>query len=536
MYTPKRARLMFPSPIRLLTKRMLQKRYNSCQVPALLTNCSLQASRQVTIENLSDEVLLNIFRYYLDASPRFWLWLVHICRKWRRIVFASKRALRLRLLCTHGTPILSLKALDCWPTLPIVVHHGGSLALNPPAPEDEDNIMAALNQSDRVSSISLTVTSSLLEKLSAIEKPFSQLEDLVLLSRDSIRQTLPSAFRWGTRLRCLHLTRVAFPALLHLLYASTNLVDLQLHEVINPWHFSPEALTDALSGTPRLRSLSLHLLTTANYIALDLPLPPPPEKRIALPVLTRLSFRGIAEYLEGLVAGIDAPRLGDIEVTLFNEFIFDPSVLSAFIDRTEMQRSQLRAEILSSERAISISITQPEASTRLELQVSCEPLARQFSCLAEICDGLSAFLLGVEHLHIGATQPPRGQDDSDDEEWAKLIYPFRGAKSVHVAGDHSTNIVCALRSPHRLQPALHRLYIAQPGPRHAPLREAVVSFMTSCRLSGHPIEVEYEQLCHISGLRGTGPFSQPAPNEILSDDILLNIFQHYLDASPRCWP
>ncbi|KAH9057855.1 hypothetical protein EDB87DRAFT_1628567 [Lactarius vividus] len=250
----------------------------------------------------------------------------------------------------------------------------------------------------------------------------------------------------------------------------------------------------------QLRSLSLHLLTTANYIALDLPLPPPPEKRIALPVLTRLKFRGIAEYLEGLVAGIDAPRLGDIEVTLSNEYISDPSVLSAFIDRTEMQRSHLRAEILSSERAISVSITQPEASTRLELQVSCEPLSQQFSCLAEICDGLSAFLRGVERLRIISTQPPRGQDDSDDEEWAQLIYPFRGATSVHVASEYSTNILHALRLSYKLLPALHKLYIAQPRPRRAHLREAVASFMTSRRLSGHSVAVE----CHISEMHGTG--------------------------------
>ena len=84
---------------------------------------------------------------------------MHICRKWRRIVFASQRALQLRLLFTHGTPVL--KTLDCWPTLSIVVQYGGSPALDPPAPEDEDDIMAALKQSDRVRSISLTVTSSL---------------------------------------------------------------------------------------------------------------------------------------------------------------------------------------------------------------------------------------------------------------------------------------------------------------------------------------------------------------------------------------
>ena len=134
----------------------------------------------------------------------------------------------------------------------------GISALDPPAPEDEDNIMAALKQSDRVSSISLTVTTSLLDKLYAIERPFSELEDLVLLSRDSVQLTLPSTFRWGPRLRRLHLTRIAFPALLQLLHSSRNLVDLQLHEVLNPWYFSPEALTNALSGMAQLQSLSLH--------------------------------------------------------------------------------------------------------------------------------------------------------------------------------------------------------------------------------------------------------------------------------------
>ncbi|KAH9010358.1 hypothetical protein EDB83DRAFT_2557225 [Lactarius deliciosus] len=139
--------------------------------------------RQVTIGELSDNVLLNIFRYYLDAFPQHWPRLVHICRRWRRIVFASQQALHLRIFCTHGTPVLK-----------IVVKYGGSVDLDPPAPEDEDNILAALKQSDRVSSISLTITKSLLEKLSAIERTFSELEDLVLLSQDGVQLTLPSAF------------------------------------------------------------------------------------------------------------------------------------------------------------------------------------------------------------------------------------------------------------------------------------------------------------------------------------------------------
>ncbi len=66
----------------------------------------------------------------------------------------------------------------------------------PPAPEDEDNIMVALEQSDHVYSIHLTISSSLLKKLSTISEPFLELEDLFLLSHleDNVQLTLPSAF------------------------------------------------------------------------------------------------------------------------------------------------------------------------------------------------------------------------------------------------------------------------------------------------------------------------------------------------------
>ena len=174
-----------------------------------------------------------MFRYFLDVSPRDWPRLVHTCRKWRRIALASQGALHLRLFCTHGTPVQ--KTLDCWPTLPIVVQYGGLIALGPPTPEDEDHIMAALKQSGRVISISLTITTSLLKKLFTIEGEFSELQDIVLHSQDGLPLTMPNAFRWGQRLRRLHSTGVTFPALLQLLSSSTNLIDLQLHEFFFPW-------------------------------------------------------------------------------------------------------------------------------------------------------------------------------------------------------------------------------------------------------------------------------------------------------------
>jgi hypothetical protein len=409
---------------------------------------------------------------------------------------ASSTAVCARDACT--------KTLDCWPTLPIVVQYGKLLAPCSPATEDEDNIVAALKQSDRVISISLTVTNSLLEKLPAIERPFLELEDLVLY-RDGGLLSLPSAFRWGLRLRTLHLTRVAILTLPQLLSHSTGLVDLQLHEILNLDFFPPDTFANALSRMTQLRSLSLHFLSFAiprNFL-------PQSDERVVLPALTCLKYRGISLYLDLFVARIDAPRLGNIDIRFFSEPEIDASQLARFINRIDMQKSHRRADILSSKHAISISLTQPEVPSRLELQISCNLLAQQLSHMARICNGLSASL-GVEHLCISVPRPTSGHDDDEREGWLDLTRPFRGTKWVYLAGEHSTNIVLAWQHsemrPHQREnvlPALYKLCTREPVPRHAPLQDAAVSFVHSRRLSCHIIAVEYERPL-VNDLRGTG--------------------------------
>ena len=448
-------------------------------------------------------MLLNIFRYCLYASPRFWPRLVHICRKWRHIVLASQRVLRLRLFCTHGTRVQ--KTLDCWPTLPIVVQYGGPPVPSLPTTEDEDSIMAALKQSDRVTSVSLIVTNSLLEKLSAVERPFSELEELVLRSRDSVPLTLPSAFRWGLRIRTLHLTRAAIPTLPQLLTPCTGLVDLQLRQIPKIGYFSPEALATALSKMTHLRLLSLHFLSFTfprNYRGL-----PQSGERAVLFSLTCFKYRGNSKYLDSLLARIDAPCLRDIDIRFFSQPKMVTFHLARFINRIETQKSHRQADILSSEHAISISFTQPKVPLRLELHISCNLLARQLSSMAQICIGLSSFLLSVEDLCISVTRTKSGQDDSDREEWLKLTRPFIGTKWVHIVGEHSINLVLALQHSQirgeTILPALCKFCIREPEPRYEPLRDAVASFIHSRRCLNHIIVLEYKGLW-INECHGTG--------------------------------
>ena len=217
------------------------------------------------------------------------------------------------------------------------------------------------------------------------------------------------------------------------------------------------------------------------------------------------------------MAKTDSPPLGesDIEIT-FNRPIFTDTVskVGKSINQIEIQKSYLRADILYSDRAISISFSQPLAGAqkRFELTVSCKPLVLQLSSMALICKSLSgsALLLGVEHLHLNAKRPPSsGQDDSERKDWLEIILTFRGTKWVHVAGDYSTNIVLALQPSNRRRktvfPALHKLCIQVPMQHHLPLRDAVLSaFMYSRQLSGSFIGVEYERLRVSDELRGTG--------------------------------
>ena len=456
----------------------------------------------MAIEMPSDDILLGIFRHYLDATPRSWPMLGWVCQRWRHIVFTSPLSLNLRLYCTYGTPII--KSLDCWPaSLPIVIQYGGFPNLDPPSPEDEENIIAALKQSSRPTTINLTVTKSLLENLSAISDPFSELEELVLLSKDNTQLALPSSFRWGARLRTLHLTRVAIPALPRLLSPLTGLVDLLLDKIPKVGYFPPEAFANALSGMTHLRTLSLHFLSSLprrEYILQ----PPPSEERVVLPSLTCLIYRGTSKYLDSLVARIDASHLEDIDITLFSQPTMDASQLGQFIERIEMQTSLSQADVEISGQAISICFSKPGSLSQLYLKISCKQLDWQLFSMSQICHHFSS-LFRVEDLGIYVTQCPTGLDDMNEERWLELIRRFDDANEFRVAGKLATDILCALgraKGEHptdtTVLPALRNLRIQEPMPLNGPLWNAAKLFITLRRLSGRPVEGYVSQfLCHI---------------------------------------
>jgi hypothetical protein len=138
---------------------------------------------------LPDNVLLDVF----DFGVSEWHTLVHVCQRWRYIIFASPRRLDLTILCTYGTPVR--KNLGCWPPFPIIVDYLTSGF----SPKYEDDFIAALEQPDRVRSVKLDVTNSLAMVASVMQEPFMALTALWLTSKDLNAPVLPDAFLGSSR-------------------------------------------------------------------------------------------------------------------------------------------------------------------------------------------------------------------------------------------------------------------------------------------------------------------------------------------------
>ena len=286
----------------------------------------------VTIDTLPDDVLLEIFDHHLcgvrqegyqyqsnQRAEEAWQSLVHVCHRWRSIVFESPRRLDLWLVCTGRTP--ARDKLDVWPTLPLIVEaiFSDSIRLG-----SMENVIAALKRTDRVCQINLSTIESLEMKifLAAMQQPFPELTHLHLRPNHET-VVLPDSFLGGSapRLEDLKLVAIPFPGLPKLLLSATHLTDLALVHIPHSGYFSRDAIATVLPTLTSLDSFDLEFISIRSCPD-RASRRPPPSTRPILPVLTHFVFKGASEYLEDLVARIDAPQLKNLFITFFNDFVF----------------------------------------------------------------------------------------------------------------------------------------------------------------------------------------------------------------------
>jgi hypothetical protein len=393
-----------------------------------------------TIGILANELLLEVFDWYRQISVEqwnnstvTWITLVHVCRRWRRVVFESPRRLDLWLLCTYGTPVR--RALDCWPPLPIVIKYWTDSEFRPPFPEDEDNVLAALEHPDRVREIQLAVTSAQLEKVAErMQVRFPALTSLFLWLDQGTTPALSTAFLAGCappRLRDISLVDVTFHGLSGLAFTN-DLVSLRLLEVPGAGYTAPGVVATCLSTLPHLRVLSIdsHIPPSESCCG------PTPMTCDSLP-----DFQDASE-LDSLMARIDAPLLSQVNITFFNQPMFDTPLffpgLSRFIGQTEVLLAKVADEesspVLNGLAAMVVPLVSdqpyPGAAGNAALGITCQR-AEQTCCQApllfnvenldfradyirhdlkedDVMDGDSVCWPPVEFLHSYSSSPPSG--------------------------------------------------------------------------------------------------------------------------------
>ena len=445
------------------------------------------------IDTLPDDVHLYVFDIYLAESSEVEAWhtLIHVCRRWRILVFGSPRRLNLRIACTNETPVREM--LDVWPALPIVISN---------SPTCIDNTKAALEHRDRVCQIDLLglLTWDLEDIFEALEEPFPALTVLKLHSTDATDPIFPLSDQYlggTTHLRSLSLTCIPIPELPNLLLSSADLVDLRLMEIPLSIFVPPDEMVAALSALTRLQVFHLEPEFDESHPSWENRRLPQP-RRTVLPSLIELRFEGAVDYLDDFMARIDAPLLDHLDIVFYgfdSIILFDTSQVLRFISHVPKFQAFDEAHIGIQPEGFKfwIEFLSTRASSGvLNLEILCVEPEKQFPCLAQFCRSPFFPLPTLESLYmVGGTYLRKlERDGMENARWREFLRPFTSVKNLYLSKNYVRCIATALeelgvKRATEVLPALENVVM-----ENVQLHGSVSQDLRILRqLSGHPIVI-----------------------------------------------
>jgi hypothetical protein len=452
------------------------------------------------IDVLPDDILLDIFDFYLNMKPPYlqkeveaWKSLVHVSRRWRSLVFQSPRHLNLRLFCTPKSP--AKDRLDVWPALPLIVECNVFSS----GTDRTDNIIAALRQGSRICEVKLHLEGwQLKQVLAPMQAPFPELTDLRLSTYDKTPPVIPDSFLDGSapRLQIFVLWGIPFPGLSNLLLSATHLVDLSLKNISESWCMSPEAMVASLSLLSSLEMLDLRFQPPKSRPDWQSRSPHPP-KRAILPIL-RFNFKGVAEFLELFATFIDAPQLKTLDITFLNNKIdFDCPRLAQFIGCAPKLRACDEAHVDFNDNTAGVNLRYRTSvhygCNDLQINISCTEPGRQLSSTQRVCKSHLHPLSTIEDLYIDYrySQLYWNDDAIENALWLQLLLPFTGVKKLYLSNEFGPGIAAALQElvggrTTEVLPSLQYMSVWFPSPLGR-FRENIGQFLTARRLSGRPV-------------------------------------------------
>ena len=390
--------------------------------------------------------------------------------------------------------------LDVWPPLPLIVSYydNGIGSVD----NEVDNIIAALECSDRVYRIDIEISNSFMNiLLGAMQQPFPELADLEIASfNNQFNETMavvPDSFLGGSapRLRRLLLNGIPFPGLPKLLLSTTHLVAFCLYNIPHSGYISPDEMIAALSTLTRLEYLTL-LFKSPRSCPDQASRRPPPKTRSVLRGLTEFEFKGVSEYLDDLVACIDAPQLNTLDITFFNDIEFDTPQLVRFISHTPKSKALERGFITFRNRAAIIGFSSQTSRRRLfEVKLLCGGLDWQVAAVEQVCTLCLPPLYMLENLyfHEDLYSPLDREDSVENTEWLELFRPFMAVKNLYVSENFASLIAPALQElvegrTSDVLPALQNIFL-KGLESSGSVQETIGKLVAARQAANHPIVI-----------------------------------------------
>jgi hypothetical protein len=365
-----------------------------------------------------------------------------------------------------------------------------------------DNTIAGLERTDRVREVYLFGQASSDSEmiLAAMQQPFPELRFLWVDLGDRIGTVLfvPDSVLGGSapRLEYLRLTSFLFPGLLKLLLSATHLVELQLINIPHSGYISPDTMVTALS-----------MLTSLSRLTLTFESPrscpdrasrrPSPSTRPVFSALSGFRFGGVSEYLEDLVACIDAPQLSVLYITFFNDIVFDTTQLIQFIGRTPVLKELEKAHLIFWDHGAEVDFSQRFGYEfgGFRVEVSCRGSDWQISNLEQVCTSclLPSSKLEDLYIHEAPYRQLGWKDKIENGLWLELLQPFTAVKNLYLSEEFAIRIAPALQElvgdrTTEVLPALRDIYL-KGIESSGPVEEGIRHLVAARQVASRPIAV-----------------------------------------------
>ncbi|KAF8467930.1 hypothetical protein DFH94DRAFT_848132 [Russula ochroleuca] len=365
--------------------------------------------------------------------------------------------------------------------------------------EDEEGIILALGQRDRVRRVRLEMRLPKLKRIAmVIEEEFPVLESLIMAhwpmvaTHASMALMLPETFQ-APHLRHLLLSGFVLPIGSRLLMTAVGLVTLALFLDRPPTYIRPNVLLQWISSMPQLEALVVAFLFPVLGRDVERQLMHTPiMTNVTLPNLRSFMFQGVSAYMEAVVCRITTPHLERLDILFFNQLTFSVPRLPQFMNATQNFRfDSAKFTFFGNKVYVKVYPREEAKKYAFQINVPCWHLDWQVSSVAQIFNSLSQTLSTVEHLilaHMKHSQSSEEHNEVDRTEWHKLLRLFSNAKTLHVDDGLVEQLSCGLRlddgeHPLELLPELQELTYSGNG--HT--GDAFTSFIDARQNAGRPV-------------------------------------------------